>query len=334
VAERRALVRHPTDDPVAYEAYLRARHATFQGTEEGLVQALDLLQRATARDPRFALAYKLLAAAYVALALDGYMRPADALPIARSHIGRAAEIDPQLAEAHATLSAIAFFFNWDWAAAEREWAKYQGLPSGLFQTQELVGYSFERWVLAGPNGALRVVRRLRELDPLTTSYAVLEADYLFHGGQLEAAAALYQKTIDDDATPAALFGLAEVRHAQGRFDEALDVLRRAHLAAGDDALMEAFDTARGEEGYRQIDRAAVQLELESLRTRAATAYVSPLDFARAHAQLGNREEAFSHFDAAFADRAPGLVFLKVDRAWDNIRDDPRFAKYVRQVGLP
>jgi tetratricopeptide (TPR) repeat protein len=131
-----------------------------------------------------------------------------------------------------------------------------------------------------------------------------------------------------------LFGLAEVRHAQGRFDEALDVLRRAHLAAGDDALMEAFDTARGEEGYRQIDRAAVQLELESLRTRAATAYVSPLDFARAHAQLGNREEAFSHFDAAFADRAPGLVFLKVDRAWDNIRDDPRFAKYVRQVGLP
>ena len=75
-------------------------------------------------------------------------------------------------------------------------------------------------------------------------------------------------------------------------------------------------------------------ELEALQSRAATAYVSPLDFARAHAQLGEAEQAFSYFDAAFADRAPGLVFLKVDRAWDAIRDDPRFAAAVRRVGLP
>jgi hypothetical protein len=83
-----------------------------------------------------------------------------------------------------------------------------------------------------------------------------------------------------------------------------------------------------------MERAAVQLELESLRARPATAYVSPLDFARAHAQLGNREEAFSYLGAAFADRAPGLVFLKVDRAWDNIRDDPRFADAIRRIKLP
>jgi serine/threonine-protein kinase len=332
--ERRALVRHPTDDPEAYEAYLRARHATFQGTEDGLVQARDLLLRATTRDPRFALAFKLLAATYVALALDGYMRPGDALPEASRHIKRAGEIDHQLAESHATLSAMAFFFDWDWPAADREWALYEGLPSGVFQTQELVGRSFQRWVLAGPGDALRVVRTLRKLDPLTNSYAVLEADYLFHAGQLDAAATAYLQAIEDELTAGALFGLAEVRYAQRRFDDALDALRRAHMTVGDDALIEAFDTARGQEGYQQIDRAAVQLELDSLRTRPETAYVSPLDFARAHAQLGNRHEAFSYFAAAFADRTPGLVFLKVDRAWDNIRADPRFDKYVRLVGLP
>ena len=72
--------------------------------------------------------------------------------------------------------------------------------------------------------------------------------------------------------------------------------RRAHEAAGDDAMLEVFDTARGAEGYRLVDRTAVQLELDVLRARAATAYVSPLDFARAHAQLGNRDQAFSYFD--------------------------------------
>ena len=314
-AERRALLQHPTDNAEAYEWYLRARHATFQGTEAGFLQARELLERAIARDPRFAQAYKLLAATYTNLALDGFERPIDAFPAANRHVARAFEIDPQLAEAHSVMASIAFFFDWDWVTAEREWTIANRLPSGALPTQELVGHSLGQWVLDGPEEALRVVRRLRVLDPLSVSYAVLEADFLFHSGQLDAAAALYQKALDDEVTPGALFGLAEVRYTQGRFAEALEVRRRAHEAAGDDALLDLFDTARGAEGYRMIERKAVELELEALAARP-TAYVSPLDFARAHAQLGNREEAFSYFDAAFADRAPGLVFLKVDKAWD------------------
>ena len=41
--ERRALARHSTDDPEAYEWYLRARHAVFRGTEEDVAQARELL---------------------------------------------------------------------------------------------------------------------------------------------------------------------------------------------------------------------------------------------------------------------------------------------------
>ena len=65
-----------------------------------------------------------------------------------------------------------------------------------------------------------------------------------------------------------------------------------------------------------------------------TKYVSPLDFARVYAQIGEKELAFKYLDAAFVDRSPGLVFLKVDRAWDGVRDDPRFAAAVKRVGLP
>ena len=334
--ERLAIGRHPTNDPEAYDCYLRARHLAFRGTEADVLKARDLLMRATARDPRFAHAYNSLAASYVSLALDGFARPTDAFPEANRNLNRAFEIEPQLAEAHATAAAVSFFFDWDWATAERQWRIADSLPSGALPTQERVSHAMGRWVLGGPAEALLIMRTLRALDSLTMSYAVIEADYLFRAGQLDAAAALYQKTIDDEPTPDALFGLAEVRHKQGRFDEALDVRRRAHQLAGDDWLLDAFKDARGEEGYRSIDRTAVEQELDELRARArvATAYVSPLDFARAHARLGNREEAFSYFDAAFADRAPGLVFLKVDTSWDQIRDDPRFAAAVRRVGLP
>ena len=332
--ERLAIGRHPTDDAVAYDRYLQARHLAFRGTEADLRKALELLGQATARDPQFAQAYKLLAASYVSLALDGFERPTDAFPEANRNLTKAFDIEPQLAEAHATRAAVYFFFDWNWAAAEKEWAFAESLPSGALPTQERVGHSMGRWVIAGPAEALRVTRTLRALDPLTVSYAVVEADYLFHAGQLEDAAALYQKTIDDEPTADALSGLAEVRRKQGRFDEALEMLRRAHQLTGDDSLLEAFKTARGEEGYRSIERTAVEQELDELRARAATGYVSPLDFARAHARLGNREEAFSYFERAFADRAPGLVLLKVDPAWDNVRDDPRFAAAVRRVGLP
>jgi tetratricopeptide (TPR) repeat protein len=306
----------------------------FRGTEADVLKARELLITATERDPRFAQAYKLLAAGYVSLALDGFARPTEAFPEANRNLTKAFEIEPELAEAHSTAASVAFFFDWDWVKAEGAWTIAENLPSGALPTQERVGQSMGRWVLHGPLEALRVVRALRTLDPLTMSYAMLEADYLLRAGRFDEAVTLYQMAIEDEPTADALFGLAEVRSRQGRFDEALDARRRAHQLAGDDWLLEAFKTARGEAGYRAIDRMALEQELEELHARAERAYASPLDFARAHARLGNREEAFGYFEQAFADRAPGLVLLKVDPAWDLIRDDPRFAAAVRRVGLP
>lgn len=77
------------------------------------------------------------------------------------------------------------------------------------------------------------------------------------------------------------------------------------------------------------------LELEALADRAvANKYASPLDYARAHARLGDKEEAFRYLDAAFADKSPGLVYLKVDRVWEQIRDDARFREAVKKIGFP
>jgi len=62
--------------------------------------------------------------------------------------------------------------------------------------------------------------------------------------------------------------------------------------------------------------------------------VSPLDLARLYAQAGDRERALALLETALAERSGGLVLLKADRAWDGVRDDPRFAAAVRRVGIP
>ena len=323
--ERRRLVRHFTDDPEAFEWYLRSRPLRSGNSEEDILQARDLLVRATMRDPQFALAHSALAATYVGAAVDGYERPADAWPLANVSNRRALALDPELPEAHANTANVAFYSSWDWATAEREWKIATEAPSGEFPTNTLMVYAMGRWALGDSDDALRIIRKIRQADPLTPHFAVLEADYLFHTNQLDAAAALYEKTIRDEPTELAFSGLAEVRRAQGRFDVAIEARRRGYEAAGDDSLVEVFETARGEEGYKQIERRAARQQLEALQSRAATVYASPLDFARAHAQLGQAEQAFSYFDAAFADRDPGLVFLEVDRVWNAMRGDPRFS---------
>jgi serine/threonine-protein kinase len=334
-AERARLVRHPTTDADAFDLYLQARHHQRGATEEGYLYGLELLEKATVRDPNFALAYASMSGNYAMMVTDGLMRPTDAWPLVSRYMNQAFRLDPDLLEIKAFEHARAFLFDWDWEGAARARERFMQSPVGEFDPQSLRAMAAEHWAMGRTGEALRLAKRTRELDPRSPYLAILEADYLLQDAQYDAAVALYEyATRLEPQNPNGHFGLAEARARQGRFDEAIEARRRAHSAAGDDGMALVLASARGEEGYRAIERAWVQIQLGQLKERAATGYVSPLDFARVYAQLGESDLAFKHLEEAFEHRAPGLVFLKVDRAWDSVRDDPRFEAAIRKVGLP
>ncbi len=333
--ERARLVRHPTTDGDAYDLYLQALHHQRGANEDGYLYSLTLLESVITRDPNFALAYAAMSGNYAMLVTDGLMRPIDAWPLVGKYMNQAARLDPDLMEIKAYEHARAFLFDWDWEGAARARVRFMQTPVGEFDPQMLRAMAAEHWAMGRRDEALQLAKRTRELDPRSVYLAVLEADYLLQYGQYEAAIALYEHaTRLEPQNPNGLFGLAEARARQGRFDQAIEARRQAHVAAGDDALAPVLATAKGEPGYRAIERAWVQVQLRELKQRARTGYVSPLDFARVYAQLGEADLAFKHLDEAFEHRAPGLVFLKVDRAWDAVRKDPRFEAAVKRVGLP
>ena len=334
-AERARLVRHPTTDADAFDLYLQARHHQRGATEDGYRYSLELLEKATVRDPKFALAYASMSGNYAMMVTDGLMRPTDAWPLVSRYMNQAFRLDPDLLEITAFEHARAFLFDWDWEGAARARERFMQSPVGEFDPQSLRAMAAEHWAMGRPDEALRLAKRTRELDPRSPYLAILEADYLLQYGQYDAAVALYEyATRLEPQNPNGHFGLAEARARQGRFDEAIEARRRAHSAAGDDEMAQVLASARGEQGYRAVERTWVQIQLAQLKERAATGYVSPLDFARVYAQLGESDLAFKHLEGAFEHRAPGLVFLKVDRAWDSVRDDPRFVAAIRKVGLP
>jgi tetratricopeptide (TPR) repeat protein len=138
----------------------------------------------------------------------------------------------------------------------------------------------------------------------------------------------------DPSDPRALFGLAEILRRQGDVTGAIAALRKAYELAGEDDGVRALATARTEKDYENAQVAVARVRLGDLEALAKERYVSPLELARLEAQVGEREKAFQHLEAAFAERSSGLVFLKVDSAWDRIRDDTRFAALVKKVGIP
>ena len=98
--------------------------------------------------------------------------------------------------------------------------------------------------------------------------------------------------------------------------------------------MKALAAAHTEKDYENAQVAVARARLGDLEALAKERYVSPLELARLEAQVGEREKAFQHLEAAFVERSSGLVLLKVDTAWDRIRDDTRFAALVKRVGIP
>jgi serine/threonine-protein kinase len=336
--ERRELLSRPTDSVEAFDLFLQARRFQFGITEEDYIAARPLLEAAVEKDARFAEAWVTLAGNYWNSVLENYMPPRDAWPQVERCLGRIAALNARLPDLSFGRATKLFFSDWNWAGADRAWRIAEAATDREVQPEMLLTEALGCWALGDVRRSLRLVRRARAIDPLTPMFVLHETSYLLYAGQADEAAERCLSVIRTHPDlSSAYFTLAEVRRAQGRFEEAIAARRKAHSLRddSDDELDIALSEAVGKEGYLRIERTAVErLELRTLERRARTDYASPIDFARAYAQLGENDRAFDYLGQALAERSPGMVFLNVDRAWDSVRADRRFAAAVKQVGLP
>jgi serine/threonine protein kinase/Tfp pilus assembly protein PilF len=338
--DRNRLVRHATENADAYELFLQAKYLHEQQERDLNLQARGLFERAIALDPKFALAYAALGATFSTAAINGWEVPADCWPECQRNAREALNRDSELPDAYVENASRQFFYNWDWPAADRDWGlAMRARSAGMFLPLR-TGRALQQWALGRTADALRIIREIRALDPLSPLFIVKEAHFLRQDGQLDQAAAAYETALREDPDmAAAAAGLAEIRRAQGRFDEAIKLLRRAIPSAipqgFDETLDRLLHTAQGADGCRQIERRATEASLHILDlASAAGLYVSPIDRARLYAQLGDSRRALDSLDNALDIRDPGVVTLNADTAWDAVRTHPRFIEAVKKVGLP
>jgi tetratricopeptide (TPR) repeat protein len=120
--DQQKLSKGLTDNPEAYQLYLKGKYYTNKFTREGFRKGIDYFNQAIALDPNYGLAYNGLAYNYINQD-DWFIRPSEAAPRAKDSAKKALAIDESDADAHLSLAIVAHWYEWDWAAAEREFQR-------------------------------------------------------------------------------------------------------------------------------------------------------------------------------------------------------------------
>ncbi|MGC2351874.1 MAG: protein kinase, partial [Candidatus Udaeobacter sp.] len=178
-AEKLAIQRKPTGDLVAFDLYSRANDILSgkNSRPQDFAQAVDLLNRAVARDPSFLEAYCQLAFAHDQIYFDEIDRTPARLAMAKDAIDSAFRLKPDSGEAHLAQAVHLYrgYLDYDGALAELKIAR-QTLPNQarIFQLMGFIQRRQGHWQESTRNlerAADLDPRDLGTLEPLSSDYA-------------------------------------------------------------------------------------------------------------------------------------------------------------------
>jgi len=328
-ADEQKLTKTFTANAEAYQLYLKGRYHVLNLTLAEVQTGISYFQQAIAADPSYALAYVGLADAYRS-ALVGDMPPSEILPKAKEAAQKALEIDDTLAEAHAELGFIIFWYDWDWSAAEYQFKRALELDPNSADTHLFYAHLLSN--MARHSEALEEVKRARELDPLNLRTNALEGQFLIHAGRTDEALARLQKTFE--MAPIyyfAHFFASSAYIEKGMFPEAIAEAQKAREFSGP-----TNSHPLGFLGYalaKSGKQAEARTLLADLLKSSSERYVSGYNIALVCNGRGNRDEALTWLERAYRERDQRMVFLKVDPKWNNLRGDSRFQSLMQRLGF-
>ena len=323
--EQRPATERATRDLEAYNLYLKGRFYWNKRTEEAIRKGIECFQEAIEKDPTYALAYVGLADSYT---MQESMPTEESFPKAKASAKRALELDPELAEAHASLGMIAFEYDWDVREALLQLRKAIELNPNYASAHQWYGLLLMN--IDRHEEGIREIVRARELDPLSPIInAALGMAYMFKGDYHRATQELF-KVIDMDPNFAPAFAVLGRLHAKlGDYERAYELELKALKLGEENELARAFEEGYAESGYAGAIRRTKDLLLES-EIKPGTRYTWAATYA---AELGEADEAFELLDKAVDEKEREIIFMRYLPAFDGLRFDPRFEAFMKKVGI-
>ncbi|MCW5958221.1 MAG: winged helix-turn-helix domain-containing protein [Pyrinomonadaceae bacterium] len=333
--EQRRPAKRPTNDPEAYELYLKGRYHWNKRAEADILRSIELFRAAIDRDPTFAKAYIGLADAYTLGDLRNTSITRDEkIALSRGAVRRALEIDDTIGEAYASMAINKCYYDWNFAGAESDYRKAVELSPNDATSHH---WYAEFLSMQGRfDESYAEYEKALSLDPLSLPIRTDMAFSRYYSRDYDKAIELLNlaRQIDPEYRLTYNFLMFTYRE-KGMFLEAINAYEQ-DIRAQYDA------NGRSSKSYINIMRHITEVRNEGSNLTAERYWRAELEFeddpapnykAVAYAKLGEKDKAFEYLERAYKEHYSGMVWLKVTPELDGIRDDPRFQDLLKRVGF-
>jgi len=333
--QKAAVLKRGTDNTEAYEFYLKGLYHFNQWTGEGWRKSIECFEKAIEIEPQYAPAYAGIANSYHFISHVGLHAPHEMAPRWKAAALRALEIDPDLAEAHWALADLNYFYEWDWAEAEREYKKAIQLnPDDAYPHQS---YGLFLTTTKRFDEALAEVGRALELDPLSPHVNFIAGATCLFADRLDEALGFVRRMRDLQSGVHLGHWLAgDVFSAQGNHKAAVEAFEKAIALGSTQNTLSHLGCVYGLAGRREDALGVLKQLLEMREGEYATAF----NIARVYAGFGEADKAFEWLSKAVDERNGELVFLNgfiqagAKESWGkDFHTDPRYKDILARMGL-
>ncbi len=287
-----------SQDVVAYEHYLRGRQYFNRFSKVDIEFARQMFRQAIDIDPDFALAWAGYADCYSFMIMYADPEPQYKEEAIRAS-ERSLELDPELAEAHAS-HGLAYLISEEFAKAEAEFDKAIELNPGLFEAYYYYGRN--RFHQGDMQTAADMFAKAAVVNPEDYQSRLLRVRILSGLGRTEEAI--------DEARKAILV-------VERRLEWHPDDVRALHLGAG--SLIVLGDVERAD---RWLQR-ALKIDPDDS--------VLLYNVACNYAALGQADTALDYLEQAIDNGMVSADWMKNDTDLVNLRQSPRFEKLLERA---
>lgn len=333
--EKQQATRQGTQNPEAYQLYVKGRYYWNKRTNSDLKTAISYFNQAIDKDPGYALAYSGLADAFGVLPAYGGDASLDQ-PKSNAAARKALELDPTLARPHAALGSSRSRYDFDIAGAESEFRKALELDPSDATVHQWYSEDMLSTIPSRTQEAIDEAKKAHDLDPLSAIAWFAVAEAYAAARRFDKAGEVCKQLIAENPNfGRAHTGLGGAYWGQRKYADALQEFKIGSQLEGDKNYIEwatAMDDGFRSGGWSGSLRKGLEVSLAQRNAKAE--YVSPYSIAEGYAQLGDRDHAFQWLNTAYQEHDGGLVGLQTDFLLDSLHTDPRYAELVRKIGFP
>jgi len=332
------LAKKYTDNNEAYQLYLKGRYHWNKRNITEFEKAVEHFKQAIAKDPNYALAYSGLADTYSLFEAYGDFRAEDYMPQAKQAALKALDLDPDLAEAHASLGKVVFYWDYDWTGAEKGFRRAIELDPKYATARLWYG---ELLSLSGRHDeAIREVSKALELEPFSMIANRGMVKDLMYAKRFDEAF-LQNVRVNELFPDEARFRYDNgvVFESQRKYAEAFEefwLSAKADKETSPQDLQEMRDSFEkgGWEGFQKRAQDRLLKSLNDARAKDPNKYVAAVNYATAYGYGKDKEKTLEYLNLALEERSMSMLYLKVSPQYFFLQNDPRFKELVKKVGIP